>query len=775
LAVILFSEGPEGRALGSEAAATGSSSDSEAPRPRKWPREFEDAGVLFTVHQPQIDSWAGHRLTARAAVSVTTPDETEPALGTIDLMARAIVDKRQRLVTIEHVNITKANFPFEPDQVATFWKGLSGQIQPLVGTLSLDRLLEQARIMKAGRFTEALPLRNDPPRILFSRQPAILVPIDGKPVYRDIDNTDLKRVINTHVLLLKDASGRFHLPVFDGWMTAPALEGPWTVESEPAAGLDTARALAVGASAVDLLRGPPLTTKPPTDPPSLRKGPVPTIHIATVPTELIVTQGLPEYVPIAGTNLLYVKNTTAHILRDSIDRHIYILVAGRWFRATGLDGPWEYVPGKELPGDFRKIPDDSPKENVKASIPGTPQAREALIAVSIPHMAKVRIGDAKMAPPEFDGEPQLAPIEGTDLEFVANSPVAVIRVADTSFFAVDRGVWFTSSSLDGPWTIATAVPEILYSIPPRSPLHYVTYAYVYGSTPDWVFVGYSPGYFGAYIRDGAIVYGTGYDYAPWIGSVWYGRPATYGYAANITFTPWTGWTLWFGLGWTWSAGPTLWGWGPYPYWGPFRYAFASEQEGGSGRVPLGREGTAGHERDGISYNSRTGLLSSGHGGEVKKVLSIELPGKNVIRSSPLAGGPGSAGNDLFAGQDGEVYRRSDEGRWQRYSGDSWDDLDPGGSQTENDDWEPTEHSWGWNGWGPYGYGYDDWLDQPGWGQSHWAESDSGQIGWVQWGYRRTDPFGPGSLDRDWRARRSGEIRERNFSATSTHRDRDGHP
>ena len=47
-------------------------------------------------------------------------------------------------------------------------------------------------------------------------------------------------------------------------------------------------------------------------------------------------------------------------------------------------------------------------------------------------------------------------------------------------------------------------------IPPSSPLYNLTYVQVYGSTPTVVYTGYTPGYTGAYVSDGCIVYGTGY-------------------------------------------------------------------------------------------------------------------------------------------------------------------------------------------------------------------------------------------------------------------------
>ena len=37
---------------------------------------------------------------------------------------------------------------------------------------------------------------------------------------------------------------------------------------------------------------------------------------------------------------------------------------------------------------------------------------------------------------------------------------------------------------------------MIYTIPANSPLHYVTYVRVYGSTNEEVYVGYTPGYYG---------------------------------------------------------------------------------------------------------------------------------------------------------------------------------------------------------------------------------------------------------------------------------------
>ena len=125
--------------------------------------------------------------------------------------------------------------------------------------------------------------------------------------------------------------------------------------------------------------------------------------------------------------------------------------------------------------------------------------------------------------------------------------------------------------------LAATVPSVIYTIPPTSPLHYVTYVRVYSSTPTTVFVGYTPGYYGTVLTsDGVVVYGTGYYYAPWTGAYWYGAPVTYGFGASVAYTPWTGWAVAFGIGWAWGTATVAcgWGWGPYPWWGPWGWGWA---------------------------------------------------------------------------------------------------------------------------------------------------------------------------------------------------------
>jgi len=738
------------------APATATAAAVADPIDGTWPRELKTSIGTVTIYQPQVDNWDGVQLEFRSAVSVKATADAPPVYGVLWGTTRTSVDKDARLVTLHDRRFTKVVFPSAADKEAVWKQALEQEVHPAVKEIALDRLAALLEVSAADRLASAVPVKNDPPRILFSTHPAILVYVDGAPVYQPVKGTKLERVINTRVLLLRHEHEHF-VKVFDGWLSAQKLEGPWTVKKETG-DLKKALADAKASGQVDFLPG-----GNPNDAktlPSLKSGKVPVIFVATSPSELIVTEGEPQYAPIEGTTLSYAKNTTGNLFRHTADQKLYVLVSGRWFRAASTDGPWEHVANDALPKDFAKIPDDSEKENVKAAVAGTPQAKEALIANVIPQTAEVKVQETKIDPPKFDGEVKLAPIEGTSLQYVINTATPIIRVTPTSWYAVQNAVWFTATGPGGPWSVATSVPTVIHTIPASSPLHYVTYVKIYETKPDVVYVGYTPGYYGSCVSHGTVVYGTGYYYPPYVGSVWYGPPVTYGTGVAITYTPWTGWTYGFGFGWSWGAVTVGWGWGAYPWWGPVGWGYyypypyyrppywggAAWGPWGGGAVwgPGGWAATTGNvyhrwgatsavtrrsggynawtgdawrSSAGMSYNSRTGNLSAGQrsavgnvytgnyayggrGGTVNTRTGGSVSGGRVtagnvatgnqatagrISGTTGAGESGSAawargeqggvarvGDDVYAGHDGNVYKRTGEGGWeQQQPGGSW--------------------------------------------------------------------------------------------------------
>jgi hypothetical protein len=742
--------------LGSRSTRAAEAAEQDEIQPETpWPHTIVSDALELRIYQPQLETWDGSLLKVRAAVSAAEGKDSAPTFGIVELQARTLVDKQQRIVTLDRVDVVRADFPSAPYKASEWAHLIEADSAQQQRTIALDRLEAGLEIIAAEATVTAASVRNDPPRLIFSTRPAMLIYVDGTPAYRTVADTTYQRVVNTRALILRRKGGVLFLRIFDGWMTSSLLSGPWSVARDPPADLAPMLKAAVDSRQVDLLTG---QTDPEQPGPSLATGAAPDIYIATTPTELLVTDGEPKWVPIPGTQLLYAENTTGHVFKLVSAQKTYVLASGRWFRAQSTNGPWEFVPADKLAPDFANIPDDSPKENVKASVAGATQAKEAAIAASIPETAAVQ-KTAKMTTPTFDGEPKLLAIKGTSLQYVVNSPTPIIMVDAHVYYAVENGVWFTASNVRGPWTVATSVPAVIYTIPASSPLHYVTYVKVYDVEGEVVYVGYTPGYEGEYVdpTTEVVVYGTGYYYTPWVGTVWYGPPVTYGFGVALRYTPWTGWAVGYGFGWTWGAATVAvgWGWGPYPWWGPYGWGWswgppmypiypvpywrgaAVGPDGAMAWGPGGWVGTTGNMyrrwgpvasvsrasagynawtgnawagEAGMAYNSRTGTLAAGQRGAVSNVYtgryaegargaatnagagvaaatrqgtignaatgSEVSAGQSAIynrntgevtRTGHVSGEQGTiarVGDDVYAGHDGNVYQRTDDG-WQQ--------------------------------------------------------------------------------------------------------------
>jgi hypothetical protein len=520
-----------------------------------WPRVFVLNAATLRVYQPQVEKWEGNRLEFRAAVETLPESGGNGSFGVIWGTARTEVNRETRRVTLEDLRLTRSNFPTLADNGETYRRALEEQFTGVTRSIALDRL--QASLAASGTVhATGVAVKNEPPRIIVSHSPAILIPIGGAPVVKDVPDSRFKRVINTRALILRThLDDTWYLHVYDGWLSAPAITGPWTHATDTPLRIDEVADKLARKGEADLLDGAGANPKP-----TLANG-VPAIYVSDQPAELIVFKGQPDFQPVGDTELLWATNTTADVFVDTANNLFYALLSGRWFSTPDLNqGPWQYVASNHLPGDFKRIPPDSKAGVVLASVAGTPQAKEALIANTIPQTATVKRTGGPSLTPVIDGTPQWRSIKGTSLEYVFNSGTPIIRVSDGSLYALSAGVWFTAGALDGPWSVATDVPVAIYDIPPGSPLYYTTFVHVYGYTPEVVYVGYTPGYLGTVVEpDGVVVYGTGYDYTPWVGSVYYAAPETYGVQAQPVYNPAVDMAYGMALGLTTAALVDAWG------------------------------------------------------------------------------------------------------------------------------------------------------------------------------------------------------------------------
>ncbi len=639
-----------------------SGASAAGPSDPGWPRQIKGGTNTITIYTPQVDRWDGTQLEARAAVSVDHPASPQQDFGVIWISAHTLVDRTNRLVSCDKVEITKASFPAAPEKTDAYLEILRSNVPRGIMTISLDRLQTNLAVTQAQRTQQhPQPVKNEPPRIIFSTTPALLVLVDGAPVFlRQVDGSKLVRVINTWALILVDqADGRFYLRALGKWMEARSVEGPWTLSTKPSAALEAVRQSLAKNDQVNMLDDPALNLKE-----SAAQGRYPTVYVSTVPAELLETIGQPAFEPIDGTGLFDVKNTSAHLLLDPRTADYYVLISGRWFRTKTLaTGPWEYVAPDALPADFAKIPENHPKGVVLASVAGTPEAQEAMIDNSIPQTAQVDRSKTTLVG-KYDGPAQLRAIEGTTLHYVVNSPFPVIQVDAGIWYALKDGVWFSAMTVNGPWAVATAVPAVIYTIPPSSPVHYVTYVYIYDYTPQYVTIGYTPGYYGTVVAPGnVVVYGTGYVYPVYVGVYWYPPPPTYGYGAGFAWGAATGFAFGFAAGAIWGGA-----WG-HCCWG-------------GGQVNITNNININNHN---VYNKwdknqvRADFQNRAKDLTPAQRQQVQQRGQEARQTAQERGitRPESRSNDVFAGRDGNTYRRGADGGWDRNTGQGWGRTEEG--------------------------------------------------------------------------------------------------
>jgi hypothetical protein len=687
-----------------------------------WPRTIASETEKYLIYQPQVEKWDGNRIDLYSAVELKTGKEGASKYGVVWFNARTEVDKINRLVTLDQVQLTKVKFPVAPEKEPALTALLEKRLPGVTKTISLDRL--EAALEATGEAVKGVEVKNDPPKIILATKPSLLVLIDGMPQLRGIEGTELQRMINTRaILLFENDKKNYYLRVQDWWLQAKDLEGPWTYANKLPKDMKKAEEFAVTQAQAQTLEGEPQTQQP-----SLKeagkKAEVPVVYVVFAPAELIETKGEPQYKPIPTTGLEYAENTNGNLFR--LGAEYYILISGRWFKAPSLDGPWTFVGGTELPPDFAKIPKDNPKATVLASVPGTPESKEALIANAIPQTASITRAEAKLTV-QYDGEATFVPITGTSMNYAKNTSAAVIKVSDNNYYCVEAGVWFKAPTPQGPWRVADTVPDEIYTVPPSSPLYYVTYVKVYGSTPEVVYVGYTPGYYGTVVSASTttVVYGTGWYYPPYIGpTVWYGWPYTYGVGAGFTYSTDSGWSFGFGYGygyypwyypWWGPMGYYGWGWYPYYGWGawggaaisnvygvwgntafsrtsaawanPYTGNYGAASRGAYHNTETGRTTVAGRGtntniytgntagyRGGATYNPNTGIVAGGGAGYVGNIYSGQgaAGGGKFVYNTNTNAGIAAGKNNVYAGKDGTVYRYNrDSGSWSSNSGNGW--------------------------------------------------------------------------------------------------------
>jgi hypothetical protein len=645
------------------AAAIAATSTVIAADAKMWPRVMEGENYTVTMYEPQIDSWKENTFEARAAVSVTG-DDAAPVFGAVWISGRFEVDRDTRMVDFHDIKIPTVAFPeASEEQQQALAAFLEGRIPTWDLEIELDRivpLLDTAEVTQR----DSEELKHTPPEIIIKYVPAVLILVDGEPKLEEIEDSKLERVVNTPFVIIKEKNTYF-LASDSMWFDAPSVKGPWS----------EARSLSKDLQQIDEQLKKQRAEQGMEEAEATDEDRVPQIVVSTVPAELIFIDGKTEFEPLQGNNILAVSNTDSDVIFDIDTQNYYVLLSGRWYRAKDLDrGPWSWVANDQVPVTFADIPADSDVGYLRASVAGTDEAREALLEQAVPQTAAVKHSAGASFTVEYDGSPKFEPIDGTGMTYAVNTSASVI-FSGGRYYCCDQGIWYESASATGPWQVCKKVPDEIYTIPPSNPLYNVTYVKVYDSTPEVVYVGYTPGYTSSYVSHGCVVYGTGWYYPPYWGPrYYYPHHSTWGF--HVRWNPWYGW----GFGLSYSTGPFTFsiGFGRGGYWGPGRYRPYPRYGYGAGY-------RAGY-RHGYAHGRHAGGGRPAHYGNTNININNNIYGRpansdRVARTQDRAGTrqqPAVArdrANNVYTDKSGNVYRRNDNGSWDRRDKGGWTGTD----------------------------------------------------------------------------------------------------
>src|SRR5438094_1031684 len=652
-----------------------------------WPREKYSNGNRLIIYQPQVDDWKNFQeLTWRMAVSLT-PKGGKEVVGVVEMKGNTDVDNVAKVVIITNPQVTGTYFPSLDPGAKEKMEQLFKSFVPPTLSISLHRLIASLPMQQAPA---GVQLNNDPPKIFVGYRPSILLSVDGEPALSEVPKTNLKFVVHTQwPLFFDNQNSSYYLAVGQQWLTTNSLDGQWS----PAKKL------------------PPDMSKVPQDkqwselkkiipPPAKSGGVTPAVFYSDKPAEVILFDGQPVYAQVQDTQLTYATNTDSVVFVYTPTQQFYYLTAGRWFSAMDLQGPWTYAT-PDLPADFAKIPPSSPASAILASVPGTDEAKDAVLLAQVTTTMTVKPAEAQAkVKVAYGGDPKFEPIKGTSMAYAKNTQDKVIKVGDVYYLCL-QGVWFMSPNPQGPWTTCTSVPQEIYTIPPRSPVYNVTYVTQTANPDGTIQASYTAGYLGAFVLGAAtgaiIANNTGYYYPPYVY-----RPA-YGYARYYPYATAYGGAYYGAAHYNSATGAYGWSQTAYGTYGSATRGAAynpytgTAARGASVSTPYGsrsaaqaynpytgtyaqtRQGSSPTAQWGSSYVSRGNESATmGHYSTANGTVAgaADSQGGKVAASSTKWGNSAvgkTASGNMYAGHDGNVYKNTGNG-WQKYDNGSWNSV-----------------------------------------------------------------------------------------------------
>jgi hypothetical protein len=609
-----------------------------------YPRVENLPGGKVSIHHPVVTDWQDFEvLSARVPVEITPAGSSDTWVGTVQVEADTEVHFEDRVVGLSGLSLARAT----PESGLSA-SALALQKRPATEKLLIEALSDGRQSVSLEYLIRSLPedfaekisaraspgLSFDPPRIIISYRPMQLMLIDGPPSTALIDGVDLEYVVNTNWNVYHHkTSDTWYIPGSQSWLENSTLSGgDWLVATELPEDFST---LALNSSWAWLNEMIP--PRAPDQPPL-------PITISYEPAELVVIEGKAQLASLPGTNLQYVINTQQDLFM--LDDRYYLLLSGRWFTTKNLKRKWTNA--RQLPGEFASIPADHEKAHVRVAVPGTEEARVALIETAIPRKKLLAVNAGGELKVKYAGEPEFVNIQGTPLGRAVNTPHQVIR-HNNFYYLCEDGAWYLASAPTGPWVVATELPEAIYDIPPTDPAYNVTFVRLnkFDDSSGEVAYSFTGGYGRNYINGAAVVHGTGYYHR---GSVYYRG----GYPVYGRYPPSYGYGAWY-----------------RPAYGRYGYRGYYDPYPRSTSVTLN---TNVPEKDwewDLNGNKKT-IYDQGARNYVGSG-GYNMNGAMPYNSSQVQGSAEMANlgeDDLYSDSDGVIYRKSSD-TWERYQQGQW--------------------------------------------------------------------------------------------------------
>jgi hypothetical protein len=508
-------------------APPGRAEGDKAPPPPAWvyPQDWKCAGRRMTMHEPQVVAFdaVNSKVTLRFPATVTDP-LGRATLGTVEVFGAFHADIASRLMKIDMLSSGATAFPFAAEADAKAVAG--GVAEALPKSLLLRLELLTARPGAYAADPSPPKFAKEPPQIIVRERPAILVQVDGEPVLYDVEEFPLQYVGNTASDVFRDPKSDMWYLLVDGtWMQSKAFAGPWKK----------------GDGSVPSIMSQLPATHPrshvrrfvPGTPEFMKRGIVappkelPEVIVTDKPSELVVLAGDPLFAFVPGVRALQsVLNTESDLFLHLPTNLYWLLLSGRWFSASDLDGPWTLA--DQPPDDFAKMPRDNIRGHVVWCVPGTPEAAEACAVASLEERATLNKFAQVQVLFEPEGKaPVTAALEG-DVKAVTNTEDDCFANGK-AFYVCQRGTWYTSDTGSSNWKACADVPDAMKHLSEASGSYHVNFCRALGLDGDLANYSIRGGYDGVFASKSAPVYGTGSTKRGITRKAnWYPYPRTYG-------------------------------------------------------------------------------------------------------------------------------------------------------------------------------------------------------------------------------------------------------